>query len=87
MKETYKNDVISSDPYTDLAGNTQYRAGYGTRRLYIDFESRAYEADENEVLSSDIVCDICGVPVKKNKNELVKQNGFYRCKMCIDEAF
>lgn len=85
MIEIYKNDMISSDTFTDLSGNTdQLRAGAGTRRLNVDFVSGDYEADEDEVLSTALVCDICGIPVKK-KSELSKSDGFYRCRDCIDE--
>ena len=84
MIEVYKNDLISASSFTDLAGNTVYKAGYGTRRLYLDFISGSYEADENELLSTMLVCDLCGKPAKK-KGELQEVNGFQRCKDCIDE--
>jgi hypothetical protein len=81
----YKNDVISSDAFTDLAGTEQYRAYKGERRLGLDFETGLNLADENEVLSYDIWCDVCGEPVK-SKKELVKVDGWWRCKDCIDEV-
>ena len=85
MIEVYKNDVISSDSFTDLAGNTVYRANYGERRLGLDFISGINEADEDDLLSTAIVCDICGKPVKKSEDELTEQNGYMVCDECIDE--
>jgi len=157
--EVYKNDLISASSFTDLAGNTVYKAGRGTRRVgwrhltrisgeileggsnaygFFAFASRTaglqsgdvisitgsahndgehvitgafalgvlniyttatlsagaetggtwssgeYDSEKDELLSTMLVCDLCGKPAKKT-GELQEVNGFQRCKDCIDE--
>jgi len=96
MKTSYKNSAISSSTYTDLAGNagcTYPNAGeleLGDTAAFLGHQ--AYNTDdtqtsmpaEDAVISTGVCCDICGLPVK-DKKLLTKQNGYYRCRECIDE--
>ena len=80
--EVYKNSVISEDSFVDLAGNTMYYPNKGERELGVDLDGDEL-ADEDEILAVTLVCDRCGIPVDK-KTDLTEQNGFLRCKNCLD---
>ena len=94
-KDVYKNDLISATPFTDLGGETAVKAHGGERRLgstaaflgvqsiNIDGSTTSYPA-LNEVISTQLICGVCGVPVGKKK-KMVKQNGVLRCPRCLDE--
>jgi len=74
MREVYKNDVLTSGHYT------------GERRLGTDLFTGAQLADENEVLSTQLVCDRCGCP-PRYKHELVKTSaGFWIHPACLDDG-
>lgn len=81
--DVYKNDVIDSGTFTDLAGNTMTRPGAGERRLGTDLFTGAELADEGEVLSVTLVCDVCGIPAD-SKAHLTKVKGMHKCKECLD---
>lgn len=95
MHEVYKNDSISEDTFTDLAGNTdmslpdagELRLGDETYLDEIPYDMDGTQTTmpaEDEVLSVTLVCDICGIPVEEKK-DLTKQRGLMVCKECIDE--
>ena len=80
MWEVYKNKTIV--PYEDAGGvtNTAYS---GETTLGEDFFTGAELEDTDAVISRRIVCDRCGCP-PKDKNDLIKQNGWKVCSRCID---
>jgi len=85
MYDIHKNSLISSGTYTDLAGHTDCTyPSAGERELGLDAETGAELAALNAVLSVTLVCDCCGVPVKK-KADLTRIKGFNRCKECRDK--
>lgn len=82
--KAWKNSLISDDKYLDLAGNLVYHANHGQRSLGTDFETGEQLGDLDELISSEVFCNLCGKPFK-NKKEIVKTVGKKTyCKDCLD---
>lgn len=96
MKQNYKNSAISSATFTDLAGNEDCEypsagelelgdtAAFLGHQAYNTDDTKTAMPAEDELISTDLCCDICGIPVD-SKDKLTKQNGYWRCKQCIDK--
>ena len=94
-KRVFKNELIPSETFTDLAGNPDVQRAHAgelvipttpyqnDQALNLDGTKTTMPAQDAK-LSYEIFCDVCGIPVD-DKKKLTKQNGRARCPDCIDE--
>lgn len=84
-KETWKNSLIK-DTYVDLRGVTVDYPNKGQRELGLDFETGEELADLNEIISTSLNCEICGIPFEKKKDICKTVGKKVYCKDCIDQS-
>ncbi len=91
----FRNSRVSSQAYTDLAGNVVVRPSAGELEIGdtaefmghtpINIDGSAPDFPvENEVISRAMICAVCGIQVD-GKHQLTLQGSHWVCSKCIDE--
>ncbi len=97
-KHAYRNDLIPAGSQTDLAGNTVDYAHGGELRLganagflneasghqsYNTDGSKTSQPAQDELISSYIACDCCGLIVDSKRKLTKNSKGRMVCKDCV----
>ena len=86
MKVVHKNSLVSNEKVTDLAGNLVYLTNHGERVLGTDFNTGEELEELDKVISTDVVCNLCGIPFDKKKKICKTVGQKVYCKDCIDQV-